>query len=531
MARLLLALNWALVKAGFKRSVSRAIGTIFGYFLSLWFGAMILLGLLGLRFVSAEIRGAASVLALSVITLVWVIGALLVFGHDQTMDPGRFALFPIRARQLMPGLLLIGLLGGSGLIMAGILGGLIVAFSTSVVGTVLAIVGGIFGILTILLVSRVLIAAFTKALASRRLRDIAVVALGLSGMAISLVVQSITSITSNKNPEQMRGPLLIAGQIAGWSPCGWAWSLPADAEAGRWLALGIKALLAAGLIMVLWFGWAHYLDRALTSPLEAGGQGDKVGATSIVDKLFPATSTGAIAARTLRYWRRDPRHLLLLAIMIMMPLMMLGPAYLNGRGEVPIIGLLGAAPIMAMMVGSIAASETAYDGSALWTHIVSGITGATDRRGRAWATSVLCVPIIVIGWFVSASIVHRWDLAVGALGVTAALIGAGLGAGLWASTIWSQSQPPPGSSPFAKQSGSQWAGLIQFAVVSMLTFFPALPTVALAVAAYRYAWLAWVALLVGVLTGLLGAWLGIRIGGRSLDRRWPEVLKMVTYKS
>ena len=37
--------------------------------------------------------------------------SLLVFGVDETVDPAKFALLPVRARELLPGLLVAGLIG------------------------------------------------------------------------------------------------------------------------------------------------------------------------------------------------------------------------------------------------------------------------------------------------------------------------------------------------------------------------------------------------------------------------------------
>ena len=39
------------------------------------------------------------------LTLGWLLMSLLVFGVDETVDPAKFALLPVRARELLPGLL------------------------------------------------------------------------------------------------------------------------------------------------------------------------------------------------------------------------------------------------------------------------------------------------------------------------------------------------------------------------------------------------------------------------------------------
>ena len=46
--------------------------------------------------------------AFSALTLGWLLMSLLVFGVDETVDPAKFALLPVRAGELLPGLLAAG---------------------------------------------------------------------------------------------------------------------------------------------------------------------------------------------------------------------------------------------------------------------------------------------------------------------------------------------------------------------------------------------------------------------------------------
>ena len=57
-----------------------------------------------------------------------------------------------------------------------------------------------------------------------------------------------------------------------------------------------------------------------------------------------------------------------------------------------------------------------------------------------------------------------------------------------------------------------------------------LPAAGMAFASYRFPLLGWLFLPVGPILGLLAALGLISLGGRRLDRTWPEVLKAVTYE-
>ena len=61
--------------------------------------------------------------------------------------------------------------------------------------------------------------------------------------------------------------------MAGWSPFGWAWAMPADVARGQWLYAGMHLLLAAALVVVLWRAWEYFLAARLISPVEAAGEG------------------------------------------------------------------------------------------------------------------------------------------------------------------------------------------------------------------------------------------------------------------
>ena len=107
---------------------------------------------------------------------------MLVFGIDETLDPARFALLPVRAREIMPGLLVSGLISSTGVATVLVALGLLASWSRGV-GPLLATVVTIpIGVATCFLLSRAGTAAFAAVLSSRRFRDFAFV--GLAGLGL-----------------------------------------------------------------------------------------------------------------------------------------------------------------------------------------------------------------------------------------------------------------------------------------------------------------------------------------------------------
>ncbi len=184
-----------------------------------------------------------------------------------------------------------------------------------------------------------------------------------------------------------------------------------------------------------------------------------------------------------------------------------------------------------MFLGSIIASDISYDGSALWTHISSGIRGADDRLGRVLSTSLVIVPIVVVMVVVTTIVSGRIDYLPRVVAVLLGVGLIGLGVGSWAGAIWQAPAPPPGASPFAKNEGGGVAALLSFGITTGITMALSLPTIGLVVGSFFVPWLGYLGIAVAAVSGVIVLRIGIRKGGARLDRRWPEVLSAVTSKN
>jgi ABC-2 type transport system permease protein len=330
----------------------------------------------------------------------------------------------------------------------------------------------------------------------------------------------------DSDPERLRAALGAVARALGWSPFGWAWAVPADVARGDWLVAGIHLMLAAGLVAGLWWGWAYALERRLTSPVEQPGDSRPVKASGWVDRIFPDTPAGGVAARTLRYWRRDPRYLAGVAGFLVGPVILIVLQLINPMAN----GLVAvfAPTLVGLLVGLSLAQDLSYDGSALWLHVGSGLRGADDRSGRAWSALVVFLPMIVILLLISLLITGSWALAAPAAALSVGSAFAGLGVGSVVGALWQWPAPPPGANPFASSNQGGLPALLSVTVTTLATLLVSLPTLGLVVWSIFSPWVGVLALVVGLASGLAVFKVGIGWGGRLLERRWPEALQAVS---
>ncbi len=530
MVAILVGLKLTLMRNGLRRSAWRVVGLVLGAVYALGLVVAVWVGLGALRLTSVGLTGDITVLAFSVLTLGWLLFSLLVFGVDETVDPRRFALLPVPARRLVPGLFVAGLLGIPGVATVLVSLALVLTWSRSLLLTLAAVVAVPLGVATCFLVSRTATAAFTQALASRRFRDFAAVALALVGASIGIASNLISGGAAG-DPQAALRSLHGFAQVLGWTPFGWAWSLPADVARGAWAAAGLHLVLAVALVAGLWWAWGFFLEKALASPLESGGTSKAVKRNGFADRLYPATPAGAVATRALHYWRRDPRYLSSLGGILVAPIVIVVALVANPAGGTTSTFAAYAPAFLALLLGSVVAQDLSYDGSAVWAHVTAGISGAADRTGRVLSTLTVIGPVLVVMIIAAAAVTGQWALLPQTAGLTVGLALISIGVGSWVGSVWQIPAPPPGANPFAKNAnGNGLQGLVSFAVTSGLTVACSLPLVAVLIGSFFVPALTWVTLLVGVVSGLVVLRIGIRLGGQRLDTHWPEVLTAVTAK-
>src|SRR5690606_1208668 len=128
---------------------------------------------------------------------------------------------------------------------------------------------------------------------------------------------------------------------------------------------------------------------------------------------MPGTATGAIAARALTYWVRDPRYA---AAVVMVPLLPVLAWFVGGDRGGGV--MLAVGPVTAYLLGWALSADVAYDSTAFWTHVAAPVRGLQDRRGRVLAALVVGIPVSLALTLVSIVITGRWAAAVPVAGLS-----------------------------------------------------------------------------------------------------------------
>lgn len=528
MVALLVRLKLSLLRNSLRRSVWRTVGLIIGMVYALAIVGGVWAGMIGLRFTPVALTADVTVLAFTALTFGWLVLSLLVFGVDETVDPAKFALLPVRAHELLPGLLVAGFVGvpGAATVLVGV--GWVVTWARTVPLTLAALVALPLGLMTCVLLARAATAAFAAFLASRRFRDLALIALALSGGVFGIAGNLVGTYAST-GAAQWRSTLASLATLAGWTPFGWAWALPADIARGQWLVAGAHLVLAVGLVAGLWLAWGHFLAVRLTSPIEGGGGARKVREGSFVERLYPATPAGGVAVRTLRYWRRDPRYLAGIASFLVAPVVIMATQMINPDGS-PEVAVM-APTLLGLLIGVSIGQDLSYDGSSIWLHLSAGVRGAEDRLGRVMSTCTVYLPLMVILVAVAVISTGRWNLLAPVVGLTLGLMLTGLGVGSVVGVLWQWPAPPPGANPFQKGNSGGLPAVLSLTVILFGTLILSAPTIALTIWSFFTPWVGYLTIPVGLILGLVILRVGIRQGGRLLDRRWPEVLAAVSERT
>lgn len=528
LTRDLVTLKLRLIRNGLRRSTWQLVGLILGALYGLGLVVAGLIGLVALRGAPVAEAAAVTSLVFAAVTLGWIIAPLLLFGTDETLDPGRFALLPLRARELLPGFTLASLVGlpGVGTVVFAL--GLLGTWSRGPLVLLAALVSIVVGVVLCVLWSRTLLTWLAALLAGRRTRDLTVVVFMVIVMGFALAAQGFGLVSSQaaQNPDVLLQAVRRAGTIAGWMPFGWIWSLPGAVAQGQWLSAGLRLLLSLALAGGLAWLWQRRLGIALTSPIETAGGGHAV--RSGIGRWLPATPTGAIATRTLLYWRRDPRYLIGIVAFIMLPIIMAVSTRVGGGGQAQ-VGIVFTPLLLSALAGASIVSDAAYDNSALALHVLTGVTGAEDRRGRMISYLLVLTPLVAITAIVMFVIGGRPEFVAPVTALLIVTLLSGIGAGLWVGAFMPGKAPPPGANALAASNNGSLKAMLALTLCMLVLTVASIPTAVLAILALTWqAWLGWVALAVGLVSGVGACAAGIRLGGRIIDRRWPELLADVS---
>lgn len=513
------ALKWHLLINTLTRSTWILVGTILGALYMLLivgtFGAALFI--VGNE--SPEVVRTVAVFFGTLVLLGWWIVPVVSSKADSSLDPSRLALFPLRIPGIQIGQILGAVIGIPGIATLLITAAWVTSWRASGLALIVAIPCALLGLLLAFTGSRAVTALSANFNKQRRAGEIiSIVLLGLVvllGPLFAIIGQGIGLVW-----EQLP---TWAGYLA-WSPLGAVWAIPADVAEGQWIAAFARLAIAVVSLVVLAVVWRAALRRALSdATADAARSGSKsLSGVGLFGRL-PATGWGAVTARCLTYWLKDPRYS---ATLLVLPAMAAAFWFISQDGTGAIWILPG---LVALLMAYSISADVGYDNTAFTLHILAPVKGSHDRLGRALAMLCIGVPAVILMLAVTMIRTGGWNYLPGLIGICAALLLAGTGVVSVMSARYTYPVPPPGASPLKTPQGYTLLNvIIQFVILGAVALMALPPVILLIVQVVsgEAIW-GWLALAVGVVEGLGIFWLGIVLGGKWLDRRGPELLQEV----
>jgi ABC-2 type transport system permease protein len=439
---------------------------------------------------------AAATDVLALLFALWLGGrvAQSALAGDAVLRPEVFSLLPLERRRLAFSLLVVGLLDPAGLFTA-------VAFAALIArGARLGIVPAAVGLAAVILslaLASVLstIAGAALGPGSRRGHDtgtiVTAVAISAIAVAATLLPALDTALRRGSIPWLATGLRLLP---TGWGPV----AVEAAARADWLVAAGSLAGLA-----VLTMAAAAWWPFVLTRRMDAAARPSRAGASRRGRRpALPRTPAGAVTAKEVRMWVRDPVRLtcLLIAVIVGAAACAIPRVTAGTNLLLPYAGIL-----TAVIAGACACNLYGSDGTSLWLTVMTPGATRADIRGRQAAWLIVVAPYTVavtIAFTALSGQRAAWPLA---LALLPSVLGGAAGLAPLASLVSVQPLDETGNPTPA------WSLKVHIALlaVALTTLVPVM--ILLAAWLGQTSWLSWAAVPAGIATGVsLAAYLGRR---------------------
>ncbi|GAB3964927.1 transporter [Streptomyces sparsus] len=524
VVRVFVRLKWSLLRNGLRQSSGRTVLFVLSGVLVLLFAALMLLGLLALR--GRPDTAALGVVLVTLLTLGWAVMPLFAGGGDETLDPGRLAMLPLRPRPLLTALLVSGLIGFGPLFTLVLATGTVASVAHGWAALVAAVVAVPLVVLVCVALSRAVATANARLLSSRKGRDLAL----LSGLFLAVGIQVVNLAAQQLGQGGGLAVLRPYADVLRWLPPASAVAAVQEAGDGSYGVAVLQLAGTAGLLLALLWWWHGSLTTMMTAPdsstLQAAPEADRNVSGGRLGALLPAGRTGVAMLRSLRYAWRDPRTKASWATSLGIGLLLPFVTAVQGNGSVY------NACWVAGLLGLLMYNQFGQDSSAFW--LVAG-TISTRRdaylelRARALALTVVVVPFTTVVVVASAAVFGQWRELPTALGLALALAGVLVGGGAVASAWFPYSIPQ--DSGYKNVVPGQGAVAYTSLLVGLLAgVLVCLPLLALTIWLHldgRDGLLSPL-LPLGTGYGLLAAVPGLRIAAPRIVDRLPEILAAVS---
>ncbi|MGW8766296.1 transporter [Streptomyces sp. NPDC055815] len=520
-------LKLSLLKNGLKQSGGRTVA----YILSIVFGALFAAGFVLALVLLRGHRDAdtVAILLIGALALAWTVMPLFIPSGDETLDPSRLVMLPLRPRPLVRALLVASLVGVGPALTLVLALGAVLSVAHGAAGTVLAVLAVPLAAVTCVALSRAVAAANVRLLTSRKGRDLAL----LSGLVIAVGMQFVNFAAQRLGQAGGLESLEPATAVVGWLPPAAAIGAVDAASQGDYAVAAARLLLTAAALVGLLYWWRRSLVRLMVEPdgstigaaPDAGTQ-DKSAGSGLLARILPAGRTGTVMERSLRYIWRDPKTkaawVTSLAIGLIVPLF----NAFQGAGSVYF------ACFASGMLGMLMYNQFGQDNSAFWM-VAQTISTAADAyaelRARAMALLMITLPFTVFVTALTAGVLGDWAKLPEALGLALGLLGAMIGTGAVTSASFPYSIPQDSGykNVAPGQGGLAWISIMGGMLTAGVLCSPLIgATIYLHVSDQRS--LLWLLLPAGLLYGALLVFAGLKLAAPRTAKRLPEILASVS---
>ena len=457
----------------------------------------------------------------------WMLTPLLAFGVDETVDPARFALLPIRPQTLQVGLLMTSVIGLFPLANFVVLIGAAVALGVPWSVLPVALVCVVLQLLICVVLSRAASTSMSALMSSRRGRDLGM-ALGLVIFLAYMAFVTLINNSGRRTAGRCSPGSSGAASVLQWTPPGALAALPGS---GRRRRVGFGRVVrgdragrsCTGLVVVVGGATAQPGHRAVNDRriiagrprarrhLDRGGRGrDRAGGGR------PGPGAGVAGSHAPHALAdADRAHG--------------GLAVPGGRGK----GAVFAVAFGAVFCGAQAGNQYGVEGSGLWLHLQT-ITDRVRARGEVVGHAITAlIPgtvVVLVAIAILAVVRDDYDKFPAAIGVCLAALMGSTAAASYLSARVPYAQPQSRKSLFASSVPGQ-KGRTLIASLGLIGggVLVALPGRRGAVLSMTVApvW-GWVALVLGLVCGALALWIAARMtANRFLDQA-TEIFAVVS---
>ncbi|MFD7627422.1 transporter [Streptomyces sp. NPDC059851] len=525
MVGVFVGLKLALLRSSLRRSTGRAVG----------FTAGVALGVAGACYAAVGLArgdggagpgGGAGGADLAVLVFAGLVVAWLALplsfgaGGDESADPTRLAVLPVRPRRLIAGATASALVGPGPLCTLIVITGAVAGASDgafdSPAGAAVAVLCVPLTLLLCVVASRAVLAAFARALTGRRGKDAA----ALGGVLAAVGGYAAYLLLSTAGPGPALPPVVV--RVLRWTPPGWPADAVRAAAEGRTGTALLELAGTAALIGLLMLWWHASLARLMTTADASTARDVKVRAVhadGLRARLLTSSRVLLVAHHQWGAFLRAPRHRMTMIAALAYALLF--PVVLVSVGMATPYTVVGGAWVFGLTVPGVL---FALDGSAIWTNVATLRTVAQARAelaGRMLPQLAVIVPWLTAVATGIALATGRTDQLAAALGVTFALLGVTFAMGVVISVfhpypypedVWGVSAPGQSGGYHLANFCSSLLGAVVIAPVAAGAFL------------LDGSGSAWLLLPLGTVYGLAAVLLILRPLGRRLFERAPEIL-------